>query len=523
MYDVLIKNGQIIDGTGNSAYRADIGIKENKIITIGELHNEKGRIEIEAYGKIVAPGFIDVNNHSDTYWQIFSDPNLESLIYQGISTIIGGNCGSSLSPLADAKNIESIQKWADFKKVSMNWLRQKEFFRTMRGNPLSTHFATLVGHGTLRRGILRDEDRSLNRKELNFIKKLLAESMRAGALGMSSGLIYTHARTAPLEEIIELAEIIAVFKGVYSSHIRGEREGVTEAIEEAVQVGDATKAKIHISHLKVMGKENWPKMTEALNIIDRAKEKGIDITFDVYPYTNTGSVLYSLLPSWIAEGGKRMMLARLKDPVSRSKVVSEMKKSKFDYKKIGIAISPLDKTLSRRKITDIAYSRGSSVEETIIDILIASEGRVITSLEVLSEENVEKAIKHPLAMISTNGSGYSRDHSQTGEMVHPRCFGTFTRVLSEYVKKKKVLSWEEAIRKMSGLPAEKFGLKKRGLIKEKYFADIVVIDPDKMESPADKENPYQYSRGIDFMLVDGNVAISNGKYNGSKWGKVLTR
>jgi len=259
MYDILIKNGTIIDGTGKKMYRADVGIKENKISKIGELHNEKGRVEIEAYGKMVTPGFIDVNNHSDTYWQLFLEPDLPSLLYQGITTIIGGNCGSSLSPLADATNIESIQKWVDLKKISINWLREKEFFRELEKRTISVNFATLVGHATLRRGILKNEERSLNRKELNFIKKLLLDSIKDGAVGMSTGLVYTHARMASREEIIELAEVVAKLGGVYTTHIRGEKEELISAIEEAVAIGDASRVKVHISHLKAMGKKNWPK------------------------------------------------------------------------------------------------------------------------------------------------------------------------------------------------------------------------------------------------------------------------
>lgn len=523
MFDILIKNGTIIDGAGKPMFRGDIGIKDDKIAKIGELHNEKAEVEIEAYGKMVTPGFIDVNNHSDTYWQLFNYPDLESLLYQGTTTIVGGNCGSSLFPLADASTIESIQKWIDLKNININWLREKEFFNSLEKMERSVNFATLVGHATLRRGILKNESRSLAHKELNFIKKLLSDSIKAGALGMSTGLIYTHARNSSKDEIIELAEVVAKLGGVYSTHVRGEKEELIEAIEEAVAIGDAARVKVHISHLKAMGKRNWPKMDEALAIIDNAKKNGIDITFDVYPYTNTGSVLYALLPPWIAEGGKKMMLHRLKDPTIRKKVISEMRQSKFDYNQVEIAISPLNKTLARRKITEIAKSQEKSVEEALIDILIASSGRVITSMEVLSAENVEKAIKHPLSIISTNGSGYSETHKGTGEVVHPRCFGTFTKVLRDYVIRKKILSWEEMILKMTGMPAKKFDIKKRGVLTPGYFADIVIINPEKVESPATKENPYQYSRGIDSMLVNGRVVISEGKYTGMRAGRIIKK
>ncbi|HRZ95103.1 MAG TPA: D-aminoacylase [Candidatus Moranbacteria bacterium] len=523
MYDIIIKNGQIIDGTGAPMFLGDIGIKEEKIAKIGDLRNEKADEIIDAGGKYVCPGFIDVNNHSDTYWQLFLNPDLESLVYQGITTIVGGNCGSSLAPLTSSKNIESIQKWADLKKINVNWLKFKEFTGFMENKRFSVNFATLVGHGTMRRGILHDEVRNLVPKELNFMKKELANSLGSGAFGMSTGLVYTHAKLAPIEELTELAKIVKKYDGVYATHIRGEDEELVGSCEEAVEIARRSGAKLHISHLKAMGRKNWGKMDEALDIIDHAYENGIDVTFDIYPYINTGSVLYTLLPDWVAEGGKKIMIHRLKDPVVRAKVIAEIKKSSFDYSKVEIAISPLNKTLARRKILEIAISQEKSVEDAIIDILIASEGRVITSMEILSKDNVKKAIMHPLSIISTNGAGYSIDHRSSGELVHQRSFGTFIKVLSEYVAGEKLLSFEEAIKKMTSLPAKKFGLEKRGELKEKNFADIIILDKNKLDSPATKDNPYQYCRGVEYLLVGGKIVLSAGKYLGIRNGEMITR
>jgi len=504
-------------------FLGDVGIRENKIARIGDLRNEKADRIIDASGKYVCPGFIDVNNHSDTYWQLFLNPDLESLVYQGITTVIGGNCGSSLAPLTSPKNIESIQKWADLKKINIDWLKFKEFTRFMKDKRFSVNFATLVGHGTMRRGVLSDEIRNLNPKELNFIKKELAESLRDGALGMSTGLIYTHAKLASAEELTDLAKIVKKYDCVYATHIRGEDGELIEACEEAIEVARISGVKLHISHLKSMGKKNWGKMDEALNIIDHAYENGIDVTFDVYPYTNTGSVLYTLLPDWVAEGGKKIMIHRLKDPAIRAKVIAEMKKSSFDYSKIEIAISPLNRTLARRKISEIAASQDKSVEDAVVDILIASEGRVITSMEILSEENVKKAIAHPLSMIATNGAGYNQDHRGTGELVHQRSFGTFIKVLSQYVMKEKLLSFEEAVKKMTHVPARKFGLSKRGQLKEKYIADILVINKNKLVSPATKDNPYQYVAGVDFVINGGRIVLSDGEYAGTRAGEMIKR
>jgi N-acyl-D-amino-acid deacylase len=523
MFKIIIKNGTIIDGTGRPMYKADIGIKEDRIAEIGELHNEKCETEIDAKDRLVCPGIVDVNNHSDTYWQIFSDPDLESLVYQGITTIVGGNCGSSLAPLLDPETIESIQKWVNVKRLNLNWLNVEEFFEAVEQKKLAVNFATMVGHGTIRRGILKNDMRNLTPRELSLLKEILSKSMEDGALGMSAGLVYVHARSAPTEELIELAKIIKKFGGIYVTHLRDEGKKILEAVEETIKIAQDSGVKIHIAHLKVMGEKNWSLFDEALRLIDHAFERGIEISFDVFPYTNTGTVLYTLLPDWVSFGGKKMMISRLKDPAIRPKIISEMKESGFDYSRVEIAMSSLDRTLSKKKISDIAQKQEKSIEDAVLDVLIASEGRVITSIESLSPENVEKAIAHPLSMISTNGAGYNQEHKKTGENPHARSFGTFPRVLARYVRDKKIMDWEEAIKKMTGYPAKKFGIKKRGEIKDGNFADIIVINKDSLEDLATTEDPYQYSRGVDCVLINGEIILSGGKYNGERAGRVLVR
>lgn len=504
-------------------YKADIGIKEDRIAAIGELHNEKSEFEIDAANLLVCPGIIDVNNHSDTYWQIFSDPDMESLIYQGVTTIIGGNCGSSLAPLADPETIESIQKWVNIKRLNFDWLNVEEFFEVIEQKKLATNFATLLGHGTIRRGILKNQMRSLTPRELFLAKDILAKSLQDGGLGISTGLVYAHARSAPTEELVELAKIVKKFNGIYVTHLRDEGKNFLEAIEEAIKIAEDSGVKLHISHLKVMGEKNWKLFDEGLRLIDHAFERGVDVTFDVFPYTNTGTVLYTLLPDWVSSGGKKMMIQRLKDPAIRPKIIAEMKELDFDYSKIRIAISSLNKTLSRKSISEIAESQEKSPEDAVVDVLIASEGRVITSIESLCQDNVEMAIAHPLSIVATNGAGYSTSHAKTGEIVHPRSFGTFPKVLSKYVINKKSMTWETAIRKMTGFPAKKFGIKNRGEIKEKNFADIMIIDKNKIESLATLENPYQYSKGIEFILINGEIILSNGVYEKERAGRILVR
>ena len=523
MYDIIIKGGTVIDGTGQPMFRADIGIKENLISHIGDLHNENARWELDASDKFISPGFIDVNNHSDTYWRIFSDPSLESMLYQGITTIIGGNCGSSLAPLANHSVIKTIQKWVDINKISFNWLSMKEFLDEVEKKKLALNFASLVGHGTLRRGLVGDEVRDISPQEMKTMKKMLETAMKEGAIGFSTGLVYTHAKLASSREIAELAEIVKKYDGVYTTHIRGESQDLIRAVEEAIRVAQETGVRLQISHLKAMGEKNWPLMEQALNLIETARTDGVDVNFDVYPYTSTGSVLYILLPDWVTEGGRSMMLSRLRDPQIREKIVSEMRQGEHDYSKIMISISSLDKTLNRKKITELSKMQGKSVEDVILDVLLASDGRVVTIMDVLSEKNVDKAVVNPFSIISSNGSGYDIEHRETGEMVHPRNFGSFPRTLAKYVRERGVIGWEEAIRKMSGFPAEKFNISKRGILKEGNFADVVVFDPREICDEASFENPYQYSKGLAHVLVNGQIVMENGALSGARAGQVIRK
>ncbi|PIU08927.1 MAG: hypothetical protein COZ85_00015 [Candidatus Moranbacteria bacterium CG_4_8_14_3_um_filter_34_16] len=523
MFDIIIRKGTIIDGTGEEMFKGDVGIEGDKIIEIGDLSDEKGEKEIDANGLLVCPGFVDVDNHSDTFWKMFSNPKLESLVYQGITTIVGGNCGSSLAPLVSLESLESIQKWTDYKKINIDWITQKEFFDFLEKKNLALNFATLVGHGTLRRGILKDDVRNLKPKEFNFIQKILANSLRSGALGLSTGLVYTHARTTMPEELLALAKTVKKFDGVYTTHMKNEMSGLIDSLESVIDLTQKTKVKTHISHLKAVGKNNWSKMEEAFLILENAFQNKLDISFDVYPYTNTGSVLYSFLPGWVSEGGKRMMLHRLKNMSIRKKVVAEMKKSEVEYGEMEIASSPIDKNLTKRKISEIASSLGKKEEEIILDILLASEGRVTISWESLKAENVRKAILHPLSFISTNGAGYDNLHFKTGEMIHPRSFGTFIKVLEEYVLKNGDLNWEEAIAKMSYRPAKKFGLKKRGCLKKDFFADILVLDENKISSLASRENPYQYAGGVEYSIINGKIILEEGEYKNFEAGRVIKK
>ncbi|MEP7162483.1 MAG: D-aminoacylase [Candidatus Moraniibacteriota bacterium] len=520
MYDVLIKNGTIIDGSGKPMFQGSVALKEKQIVAVGKVDGLAERV-IDATGHYVAPGFIDVNNHSDTYWELLAHPELESMLRQGVTTIIGGNSGSSLAPLARPEIIRSIQKWTDVNKINFSWLTLSEFFSVIEKRRPAINFATLVGHGTIRRGAMQDETRPIKDDEVALMERMLKNALKEGAMGFSTGLMYTHARGANIHEILRLVEVVRAEGGVYSTYVRDESEGLVRAVEEAVTVARKTKIPLHISHLKAVGKKNWPLMDEVFNLIETAALNDIPITFDVYPYTTTGSVLYTFLPTWITENGRKLMLSRLRDPEVRATVIAEMRKNGIDYSSMLLSVSTLNKMLSRRKISDIAAIHGKAPEEVVIDVLLGSEGRAIVSLETLSEKNVQKAIQHPFSIISSNGVGYNLSQADSGDKVHPRNFGTFPKVFAEYVRNKKALSWEEAVHKMTGKPAQKFRLDKRGLIQEGYRGDIVIFDPETIEDRATMEEPYQYPAGITWVIVNGILTIEQGVYNGKRPGEVL--
>lgn len=520
MYDILIKNGTVIDGSGRPMYRSDVAINEDQIVALGDLSDAHAEKEIDATGKYIAPGFIDVNNHSDTYWQLLSEPMLPSMIRQGVTTLVGGNSGSSLAPLVRPDVIRSIQKWTDIEKINFNWLSMKEFLAEVERRGPGINFATLVGHGTLRRGVMKDETRAIAPEEIEMMRSFLKGALKEGAIGFSTGLRYTHARGAGARELSTLAKTAASLGGVYATYVRDEEENLVKAVEEAILVARESGAPIHISHLKAVGEKNWHLMDEVFNLIETAALDAVDISFDVYPYTSTGSVLYTFLPEWVTQNGRKMMIEHLKDRQTYLSVLRDMRQKTRDYSEIMISSSSLSKMLTRRKISDIAKLQGKSPEEVVLDLLLASDGRAIVSIEALSEKNVRKAIQHPFSIISSNGVGYAAEHAETGDLVHPRNFGTFPKVFAEYVRKEKALSWEEAVHKMTGKPAEKFHLAKRGMLERGYFADVVVFDPETIADKATLEDPYQYPVGISHVIVNGALAYEEGNLQ-KKAGRIL--
>ena len=518
--DILIKNGTVIDGMGTPMYRADVAVKNGNIAKIGFLGKQSARTTIDAAGFFVTPGFIDINNASDRHWTLMSHPNMESMIYQGVTTIVGGSCGSSLAPLTNGNIIANIQKWSDISQINVNWLTVKELFEEIKKKKLLLNFSTLVGHATLRRNIVKDEFRELTGAEIAQMKHLLKMALNDGARGFSTALNYSHAKVAAKEEITELISLLKPNQ-IYSAHLRDEENSVYESVLEAIEAAKQNKTNLEISHLKVIGKENWPLFDKCLEAIHKAAADGLNINFDIYPYATTASVFYTLLPDWVAIGGRAQLVENLKNSEIRTKIIAEMKPKEKKFNDIIIAFGNIDKTFVGKTLENIAKNQGTGILEAMINLLIAAEGKLVVFWPSLSEENFVKALKSPLSIVASDGAAYNLQDAEEGYMPHPRSFGCFTRVLSRYARDKKVISWEEAIKKITALPALKVGFTDRGILKDGFAADIAIFNPEALKDLATYENPFQYSQGVSGVIVNGQVALSGGEIKNYGLGRLL--
>ena len=522
-YDILIKGGTVIDGTGQPQFEGDIGIQDGRIRAIGALASAgaKGEKIIEASGKFVTPGFIDITNHGDKNWSLFQNPLQDHLLTQGVTTILVGNCGTSLAPLPSREAISALYKWNP-PGFAINWLSLQELFQEIAQRRLGVNIGTLVGHGTIRRGILRGESRVLAKEELQQFSAVVKKAMVEGAFGLSTGLIYSHEAAATREELVVLARLLAEANGVYKTHLRHEGTNLVPAVIEAVDIGRESRARIVISHFKAVGRKLWPFFKKALQIIERASQEGANLRFDLFPYQRTGSFLYILLPTWARQGGFAEIFQRLDDPNIRSSIAEDLKQQTLHYDRYIVANSGTPGT-NGRTITEIAASSGTSAEETLFGLLEANHGRVMIFGRALSVQNIATGIQHPLSVVASNGNGVFAEQVKEGKLVHPRSTGAFPHFLHTFVKEKALLKWENAIRKITSLPAEIVGFKERGRIEPKFFADITIFDPETIHDRSTYQNPYVHSVGIEAVIVNGQIAMENGQLTGVAAGEVLKK
>ena len=496
-YDILIRNGKIIDGTGNSWYYGDVAVKDGKIIAIGKLPNAIANKTIDAKGLIVAPGFIDVHAHIEG--GVFERPTADNYIYDGVTTVVTGNCGGSADDL-------------------------KKFFGQLDSMKTSINVASLVGHNTVRRLAMGLNNRLATPDEQKKMEALVAQAMKDGAVGLSTGLIYLPGMYSNTAEVIGLAKAAANYNGIYASHIRNEENGVVDAVNEAINIGKAANIPVQVSHFKVSGPANWGKSKETLALIEGARKDGYDVTIDQYPYTASSTNLGIRLPEWALAGGDDSLKKRIADPVFHKQILQEMqemqKKYKYkDYSYAFVAMHKADTTLNGKNISEINKLKGRKAKPTeeattILDMMVAGGAQMV--YHSMNEEDVRYIIKYPFNMVGADG-GVSNGKG----FPHPRTYGTNARVLGKYVREEKLISLEEAIRRMTSLAAQKFQLKDRGLLKEGYAADIVIFNEKEVNDKATFEQPHQFSVGFYYLLVNGKLVLAEGKHNGTKSGTPL--
>ncbi len=521
-FDILVKSGMIYDGEGKESYQGDLGINGEKIEAIGKLSGANAKVVVDAAQKCVAPGFVDIQNHSDSYLTILENPGADSLVTQGITTIAVGHCGTSLAPLPTPQALKSVQKWRSLAGANINWLGFDEYLQALRNHKLGVNALSLVGHATLRRGLLEDDVRTATREEVGIMSKLLQESLEVGAAGLSFGLLYAHEADSSAEELLALSKITADSQKMLSVHLRSEGSHVVAALDEVLELAAKAGAKLKISHLKIRNKPNWNFLDAVFSSIDRAYQKGVDVFFDAYPYMTSWSVLYTYLPKWAYEGGRAAILRNLKNEDMRKKILAYLRDQERNLGSIIVASSETNPAFNGKTISQIAKNQESAIEEAFVNVIGGTDAQVIGFDHNLSPQVQEAFLKHSLSVIATDGAGYDFAYRPQQGLVHPRCFGTMPKFLS-LVREKKLLSWGEAIKKITSRPAQKLGLAKRGIIKAGHFADIVVFDPKTVDSRASYENPYQQADGIEHVLVNGKLAVLNGEmiYHKAAIGRVL--
>ncbi len=502
--EILIKNGTVIDGSGTSRVQRDVFIKDDSIREVGDFKNRNADLVIDAAGKFVVPGFIDIQSHSDSYWTLFTVPNQDSLVAQGITSIIMGNCGSSIAPLAEPDAIKSIQKWADISEVQINWLKLSELYQVLEQRGVPLNVGTMIGHSTIRRGLLREEVRDMTDEEFKMFGKMVDDAMAEGAFGVSFGLAYSHANFVGLPELVQIGKMVGINNGYLGFHLRFDDKRFDQGVAEVIEVGKQAKLPVMISHLRANEGEAWPRLDPAVELIDAAVKKDIPITFNVYPYNVTLSVLYNYLPPWFSRGGKKKLLERIRNKKLRARAVEEMRAQPFKYEDLIIARAPYNPGLAGKKIGDMAVGSGLSAEETALDSLLAGNGQIIILGQTIKEEHVKKLLAHNLSMLGTDAAGYNLRFG--GELVHPRSFGTFPRLIAKYVRDDKLMTLETAVAKMTSQPAAQLKMKKRGLLRPNYFADVVIFDPATIQDQATVDQPFRFPTGIEHVIINGKMA-----------------
>jgi N-acyl-D-amino-acid deacylase len=524
--DLVLKNGRIVDGTGNPWFFGDVGIKDGTIVEVGKV-NRGGSGALDVRGQVISPGFIDGHCHSDL--MVLDDPRSEIKLQQGVTTEVLGNCGMTPAPFAP-RNLELLQSYVEpvlgRTQREWSWETLEQYLCSVRGAKPSENVATFVGHGTLRIAVMGFEDRPASTGELGRMEKLLEESLQAGAIGLSLGLMYAPGSYTAGEELAQLSSVLPRYDGLLAAHIRGEGNSLISSVREVIWIAERCGCPLQISHLKAAGRSNWGSVAEAMELVEDARSRDIDVTCDVYPYTAGSTSLTTLLPPWALEGGISRTLGRLKEPASRQRIKEELGHEHDDWDNLlastgwdSVYISSLSKgdstPLEGKNIYEVSESRGLDPADCMMDLLLEQDAKVSMVFFHMAESDVEQVLCWERSLIASDSL-----HDQARKP-HPRLYGTFPHVLASYVREKKLLSLEEAIRKMTSFPARRFRLGRRGLIAPGYAADVVVFDPDEVSDEATYEDPKRFPKGISRVLVNGAQVIMSGDHSGKRAGVAI--
>lgn len=497
--DILITNARIIDGSGNPWYRGEVGIRKGKIYAVGDLSGYRAKRTIDAGGLVVAPGFIDVHAHIEG--SVLKRPAAANFIYDGVTSLVTGNCGSSRTDLAG-------------------------FFKELEAAGPSINVASLVGHNSVRRTVMGEDNRAPTPAEMQAMKDLINQAMEDGAVGFSTGLIYVPGTYSQQSEVVALARQAARHGGVYASHIRNEANEIESAIEEAVTIGKEANMPVQISHFKLGSKTMWGKSTMTVGMIEQYREQGIDVTVDQYPYPASSTTLAVTIPSWALGGGNDSLVMRLQDSETKARIVADMKadlqKRGFaDYQYAAISNCPWEESYNGKRIPEVCTMMGRDQDldtqiETILE-MVSKGPRIQMVFHTMSEDDVAYIMRYPYTLIASDAGITEKGAG----MPHPRAYGTNSRVLGRYVREKGNLRLEEAIRKMTSLPAQRFQLHDRGLLRPGMAADVVIFDPERVSDEATFAAPHAYASGFSYVIVNGQIVVEGGKHLGTKAGQVL--
>jgi len=513
--EIIIKNGMIVDGTGNPWYVGDLGIEKGKIVSVG-LVTGAAREEIDAHGLIVCPGFIDSHAHSD--FLFLNDAPSSFKLMQGVTTEVIGNCGFSAAPAPKEKKFlklyrDYVSQITTSFSFHLDWEGMRDFIARLKSNGITNNIVLLVGHGNLRIAAMGMDNRAPSEKELAIMKDLLEESLEAGAKGMSTGLMYPPGFYCDVSEIIALAHVVANYGGIVTSHIRNYAENLENSINELIQVGRETSVPIHISHITAAQEPNWGKMERIIEIVAEARENGVDVTMDRYPYTAANTTLRSILPPEMQEGGMEALLTRLKDQTIRRKCADEME-DKYNWNTMLVTRCQVHRNFNGKSVAEIAQIWNKGVHDTIFELLLDEDGRPRIIFFIHSEEDMKTAFKHPTVMVGS-------DSDFGGPDSHPRTYGTFPRILREIVMEQKILSLEDAIKRMTSFPSQRFCLQDRGLIREGMTADITIFDLNRVRDLATYSNPCLHPEGIEYVIINGELVMERGVFLKKNIGQLL--